>query len=170
MGSIETKQGEANGRQGEKSAPPIGIACARLKSAGLRVTRPRLAILSALVRLREPASIGQIHAGLGSSRCDLVTVYRCLAAFEAIGLVRRALSAGGSSLFAMDEGNGRRFHVLCRRTQRLVEIDPALSGELGRAVDLVEKALRDRGYTELGHVVEFFGVAPPGPSWAPVNR
>jgi Fur family ferric uptake transcriptional regulator len=160
MGSIDTKQFDANGRPGEKTAAPMEIACARLKAAGLRVTRPRLAILSALVKLGKPSSIEQVHAELGASRCDLVTVYRCMAAFEEIGLVRRAFLLGGSSLYAIEVCAGPRFHVLCKRTRRMGEIDPVPAAELGLAVEKVEKSLRERGYTDLGHVVEFFGVAP----------
>jgi Fur family ferric uptake transcriptional regulator len=162
MASIETKHSDAGGPPSEKPAVSMERACARLKSAGLRVTQPRLAILAALVKRGEPASIEQIHAELGGSRCDLVTVYRCMAAFEEIGLVRRAFFLSGTSLFAIDLGKGsrNRYHVLCRQTRRMGEIDPAASEELARALENVEKALHEKGYTDLGHIVEFFGVAP----------
>ena len=50
---------------------------------------------------------------------------------------------------------------LCRRTGRLEEIDPGPAEELGRALERVEQSLRERGYAELGRVVDFFG-DPPG--------
>jgi Fur family ferric uptake transcriptional regulator len=161
MASIETKHSGAAASPEEKAAAAMELACARLKSAGLRVTQPRLAILAALVKRAEPASIEQIHAELGRSRCDLVTVYRCMAAFEEIGLVRRAFFLSGTSLFAIELGQGSRYHVLCRQTRRLGDVDPAPSEELTRALEKVEKALHEKGYTELSHIVEFFGVAPP---------
>lgn len=160
METSDTKPIDATGRQAEKPAAPMEIACARLKAAGLRVTRPRLAILSALLKRGRPSSMEQIHAELGRTRCDLVTVYRCMAAFEEIGVVRRACLPGGPGHYCLDIGEGRRFHVLCRRTGRLEEIDPGPAEELGRALERVEQSLREKGYAELGRVVDFFGIAP----------
>src|SRR5579871_4865828 len=68
----------ANVKTGVKPASALEQACAHLKSAGLRITRPRLAILEALLARVEPASIEQIHEMLGTDKCDLVTVYRCM--------------------------------------------------------------------------------------------
>ena len=39
------------------SSASLDAARARLKTAGLRITQPRLAILAELIRLGEPASI-----------------------------------------------------------------------------------------------------------------
>ena len=77
----------------------LQIACNRLKTAGLRITQPRIAILEALIKRSLPATIEQIHAELASASCDLVTVYRCLAAFEELGLVRRCFFHNGTSLY-----------------------------------------------------------------------
>lgn len=70
----------------------LDAACTRLREAGLRITQPRIAIINALIARSRPISIEQIHAELNSKSCDLVTVYRCLGAFEEIGLVRRSFS------------------------------------------------------------------------------
>ena len=138
----------------------LDAACARLKTAGLRITRPRLAILSELIKLGEPASIEQIHRGVGARRCDLVTVYRCMAAFESIGLVRRAFLINGTSLYEINLGDPNRYHVVCKQTNKVEELDSAYANELRRAVQLVEDALRAQGYAEVGHIVEFFGKSP----------
>jgi Fur family ferric uptake transcriptional regulator len=161
MASIETKRSERNGGVAEARTASMEVACARLKSAGLRVTQPRLAILSALVRRGLPATIEQIHGELGGTRCDLVTVYRCMSAFEGIGLVRRTFSPGGTGVYAIDLGGAPRYHVLCRRTQRMAELEAASAGDLTRALERAENSLREMGYTDVRHVVEFFGVAPP---------
>jgi Fur family ferric uptake transcriptional regulator len=160
MGSKDTKTTLAGSGQGEKDSPPMEAACARMKAAGLRVTRPRLAILSALVKRGEPSSVEQIHSELGGSRCDLVTVYRCMAAFEEIGLVRRAVFSGRAGLYVIVLVGGTGFKVVCRRTRRMAAIDPGVSEELSRALERIEDSLREKGYTGLGHVVEFFGTAP----------
>src|SRR3954467_12091643 len=90
--------GEKLSRQGEAQATPINQAIARLRSAGLRVTQPRIAILEALIRFGQPASIEQTHGVRKRPACDLVTVYRCLSVFEGFGLVRRSFLPSGTSL------------------------------------------------------------------------
>ncbi len=138
----------------------IEIATARLKSAGLRVTQPRLAILAALCRHDQPTSIEQIHADVGAATCDLVTVYRCMAAFEKIGLVTRAFFHNGTALYKMSVGRLEQFHVVCKATNAVDELDPDTAAGLRQAIKAVKEKLEARGYTEVGHIVEFFGVAP----------
>ena len=47
-----------------KPTSSLDQACARLKSIGLRITQPRIAILETMIRLGQPASIEQIHSEL----------------------------------------------------------------------------------------------------------
>lgn len=136
-------------------------ACAQLKAAGLRITQPRIALLTALAVRQRPASIEQLHRDLNSKSCDLVTVYRCLAAFEEIGLVRRSFFHNGTSLYALSlHKNSARYHVVCKDTRSVEEIEPSATVDLEEAVQKIEGLLRDRGYKGVTHVVEFFGVAP----------
>ena len=140
---------------------PITIACAQLKKAGLRITQPRIAILSALIKRAQPASIEQIHGDLTQDSCDLVTVYRCLAAFEEIGLVRRSFYHNGTSLYAINVGETNTgYHFVCKETNQVEGIDAETTAELRRCVLQVEEALKARGYTDVTHMVEFFGKAP----------
>jgi Fur family ferric uptake transcriptional regulator len=133
----------------------LDAACARLKASGLRLTRPRLAILSELIRKGAPASIEDLHFRIGASRCDLVTVYRCIAAFEAAGLVRRDLFLRGSWLYSLRLDGPERFHVACRATGRVAELDAESAAALSRALHAAEEKLLARGFTAIGHVVEF---------------
>jgi Fur family ferric uptake transcriptional regulator len=50
--------------------------------------------------------------------------------------------------------------VVCKATDTVVELDPETSEELRRTIERVQDNLRSRGYAEVGHIVEFFGVAP----------
>jgi Fur family ferric uptake transcriptional regulator len=145
-----------------KDGKSIEIACTRLKSAGMRITRPRIAILSALLARRQPASIEQIFADLDDQSCDLVTVYRCLALFETLGLVRRSYFHNGTSLYQIKLGGENHYHVACKQTNTVEEIDPTVAADLRRAILRVEESLRLRGYGEVSHLVEFFGVAHQG--------
>jgi Fur family ferric uptake transcriptional regulator len=131
-----------------------------LKEAGLRITQPRVAILAALIKSGRPTSIDALHGELGPNSCDIVTVYRCMAAFESIGLVRRAFLINGTSLYEINLGDPNRYHVVCKQTNRVDELDSASANELRRAVQVVEEALRAQGYAEVGHIVEFFGKSP----------
>lgn len=145
-----------------KAHEALKVACTHLKSAKLRITQPRLAILRALIRHGQPTNIEQIHGDLPQNACDLVTVYRCLAAFEQIGLVHRSFNHSGTSLYAINLGGSRRYHIISKETNELEAIDEATIAELRHSVQQVEDVLRARGYANVSHVVEFFGVAPAG--------
>ena len=146
--------------KGARSPGPIELATTRLKSAGLRITQPRLAILAVLSRHEQPISIDQIHQEVGAANCDLVTVYRCMAAFEEIGLVRRAFFHNGTALYEISLDRAARYHVVCKSTDRVEELDAATAEELRRSIDAVEAKLLSLGYRNVGHIVEFFGVSP----------
>lgn len=143
-----------------KGQSPLNVACARLKSAGLRITQPRIAILAALIKRGQPTTIEQIHADLQNGSCDLVTVYRCLSAFEDIGLVCRSFYHNGTSLYAMNQGEAHPYHVICKETNAVQEIDLDTTAELRKNVQQIEQLLKARGYNHVTHVVEFFGLAP----------
>ena len=136
----------------------LDLACARLKAAGLRITQPRIAILDALIKRSLPASIEQIHGDLAGSACDLVTVYRCLAAFEQLGLVRRCYFHNGTSLYQLSLGNEMIYHVVNKGDNSVEALDAATSAQLRAALAHVEDLLKSRGYAEVSHMVEFFGV------------
>jgi Fur family ferric uptake transcriptional regulator len=139
---------------------PITLACTHLKRAGLRITQPRIAILTALIKRGQPTSIEQIHGDLTEGSCDLVTVYRCLAAFEEIGLVRRSFYHNGTSLYTFNLGETKSYHFVCKDTNRVEEIDADTTAEVRRCVLQIEELLKTRGYTDVTHMVEFFGRTP----------
>ena len=89
-----------------------------------------------------------------------------MAAFEDIGLVRRAFFHNGTALYEINLGQPTRYHVVCKTTNRVEELDAETSDELRRAIEAVQEKLRGHGYGEVGHIVEFFGVAPQDTSVA----
>lgn len=155
---------------GHRSTPgpaldPRTAAIARLRSANLRMTRHRLAILAASLKGKPASSsIQQIHAAAGSERCNLVTVYRCMAAFEKAGLVSRVFSRNDIAYFQLTLDRPRRCHVFCNQTGRVREISSASTAIIEHAIQSVQRELRYRGYSEVGHIVEFFGQAPTLPA------
>jgi Fur family ferric uptake transcriptional regulator len=150
-------------RDNVKKSPPaaaVEAACARLKESGLRVTRPRRAILAALLQIGEPATIEQIHAALGPPRCDVVTTYRCLAAFAEIGLVRRSYFLDGIGRYHLALEPAAAYHVVCPESRRAATLDESASAELASALKAAEERLRALGYTAVSHRLELFGTPP----------
>jgi Fur family ferric uptake transcriptional regulator len=160
IASTQTNHPLAGGKTASGSHATVGIATGRLKAAGLRITQPRITILTALAKSVSPTSIEQLHGELGAGKCDLVTVYRCVAAFEEIGLVRRAFLHNGTALYELNFGQPTRYHVVCKTTNAVQELDAESSAILGRALSEIEDTLRAKGYADVGHLVEFFGHAP----------
>ena len=163
IASTQTNHPLTGGKPDADGQTPITIACAQLKKAGLRITQPRIAILTSLIKRSQPSSIEQIHGDLSQDSCDLVTVYRCLAAFEEIGLVRRSFYHNGTSLYTINLGETNPgYHFVCKESNQVEGIDPETTAELRRCVMQVEETLKARGYTDVTHMVEFFGKAPQG--------
>jgi len=131
----------------------LDVACARLKSAGLRITQPRVAIIEALIRRDRPVSIEQLHHDLADDACDLVTVYRCLAVFEELGLVRRCFFHNGTGLYEINLDDSHHHHIVCKTCGKVERIDASFT-------ENTERMLRERGYEQVTHLVEFFGVCP----------
>ncbi|MEY2878708.1 MAG: hypothetical protein RLZZ15_1088 [Verrucomicrobiota bacterium] len=142
--------------------PPDAVAYARakIKQAGLRVTQPRLAIVATLARCTEPVGAEELHRRIADGACDLVTVYRCMGVFEELGLVRRAYFKDGAASYELDLGAPPRYHVVCRATKRVEELDAAAAAEIRAVLVSVEDKLRARGFRDVRHVAEFFALAP----------
>ncbi len=138
----------------------VEAACARLREAGLRITQPRIAILGVLIARGQPVTIEQIHAELRTRSCDLVTVYRCLAAFEEIGLVRRSFFHNGTSLYQLSDRRETVYHVVSKDNKEIRPLDAETSGRLAGAIKQIEDQLKAEGYTDVSHVLEFFAKAP----------
>ena len=135
----------------------------RIRHAGMRITQPRLAIIASLHRHEGPVNCERIHQDVGTGVCDLVTVYRCLAVFEELGLVRRSYLHSGTCLYELTLTTLRHYHIVCKAcgVAERMEYFP---------VEGAERLLTDRGYAQVSHVVEFFGVCPKCQSAAPARR
>lgn len=94
-----------------------------LKSAGLKVTLPRLSVLEILERA-DPhhLSAEDVYKALLENGSDigLATVYRVLTQFEAAGLVMRHHFDGGQAMFELDTGDDHD-HIVCLKTGKVSE-------------------------------------------------
>ncbi len=157
IASTQTNHPLANVAAAQDSRQALEQACARIKAAGLRITQPRVAILDALLRRAQPSTIEQIHSSLTEISCDLVTVYRCLAAFQEVGLVRLTHFHNGTSLYQMNLGNETAYHVVSKDSKEIEPLDEVSIAELRATLTKIEDRLKSRGYGEVSHIVEFFG-------------
>ncbi|MEW5855217.1 MAG: Fur family transcriptional regulator [Myxococcota bacterium] len=136
-----------------------------LASAGLRVTRPRRAVVELLERSNAPLDPAAVHQQLKSQgiRVDRASVYRVLTVLEEHGLVHRMMTSGGYlachppahvHLHAQEEpkDSSCHHHLICRNCRRAVEIHcDGLS-------DLVSEITRVTGFAVERHSLEVTGV------------
>lgn len=143
----------------QSSSFTLELLVARLKGSGLRVTAPRIAILEALAGSTQPSTIEQLFIKAGDSVCDLVTIYRSMAAFEKAGVVYRSgFSERGAVLYNADAGERRKYPVIRKGSSIIEELDSESSAELQITIDRIKQRLQSRGYERLQHIVEFFAV------------
>ena len=158
IASTQTNHPMAISHAGQKSQTSIEQACACLKTAGLRITQPRISILTSLINRSVPARIEQIHGDLPPDTCDLVTVYRCLATFQKIGLVRLSYFHNGASAYqiTLDSGEAAPYHVISKEDNEVQELDAESAAELRAVIAKIEERLRAGGKSNVSHIVEFF--------------
>lgn len=94
----------------------------RLRAAGLRVTRPRLAIL-AEVASHPHADVEALAAGARTLLGSVSTqaVYDVLHALTTAGLVRRIEPAGSPARFEVATGDNHH-HFVCRMCREIVDV------------------------------------------------
>jgi Fur family ferric uptake transcriptional regulator len=123
---------------------------ARLREAGLKATQPRIALLRALQVGHGPFSPEELFGRLDASLCDLVTVYRSLATFEERGLVRRCVFGDGKMRYEIQVGKHHHHHLVCRGCGKVRPLAHC-------ALEGLEASLRDSGFQNISHSLEFFG-------------
>ena len=124
-----------------------------LRNVGLKVTTPRLKILSLLENAREKHMTAEsIFRQLGESgeAIGLATVYRALAQFEAAGLITRHQFEGGQTVFELERGP-HHDHIVCVRCGRVEEFFDKVIEERQR--EIAEKL----GFTLSDHALTLYG-------------
>jgi Fur family ferric uptake transcriptional regulator len=149
------------GPTGSEPGTPLELGIARLRSAGKRLSQARIALIGLLVQEAQPLSIEEIHAKVRKvTLCNLVTVYRCILTFEELGLVRKEFNFEGTMLWQYVREENAVYRVVSKVSADSEALDPELSEVLGKAFEGVEKVLREKGYSEVGHRARFFAVGP----------
>ena len=129
-------------------------AAQALRSAGLRVTGPRLGVLLALgshPHADADAVISDVRRRQGS--VSVQAVYNVLAALVDAGLVRRIEPAGSPARFEVRVGDNHH-HIVCRRCGATTDVDCAV----GRRPCLTPS--ETNGYVLDEAEVTFWGLCP----------
>jgi Fur family ferric uptake transcriptional regulator len=136
----------------ESPAARLEQALALLERSALKRTQPRVTLIELLAREHGPFSIDEIQRALKKRKLDQVTVYRCLSAFEEIGLARRCEFGDGVSRYELQVcAEHPHYHVICVhcRAMRTLEDD---------AVRALESKARELGFSNVRHSLAFYGV------------
>lgn len=122
-----------------------------IKAKKLSVTAPRVSILSLLLREHGPFSTEDIHKKLPKNSCDLATIYRCLGQFLEQELVTLTHYDKDQAFYEYNDPHHHHHHVVCKVCKKMESINECL-------VDGLEKKLISKGYTQLSHRLEIFGI------------
>lgn len=85
---------------------------ALLRTAKLRATTPRRAVLSQLLNAQSPLSADKLFILLRNKKIDRVTIYRSLQVFTQAGLVRQIDLKRGHMLYEMQDEHDHH-HLVC---------------------------------------------------------
>lgn len=124
-----------------------------LRSAGLKVTAPRLKMLEFLEKAQDRHLTAEaiyrqlIEAG---EEIGLATVYRALTQFEAAGLVTRHHFEGGQAVFELERGP-HHDHIVCVHCGRVEEF-------YDEAIEKRQRAIAEKlGFTLRDHTLTLYG-------------
>lgn len=131
----------------------LEAALQALRASGQRVTEPRRGMLHLLTHEHGPFTAEELHARLEPGLCDLVTVYRSLAAMEETGLLRRCDFGDGSYRYEYNTGEHHHHHIICRTCHSVQTLDLCVA-------DGLERIARQMGYSKVTHMLELFGICP----------
>ena len=109
-----------------RSAPTTDEAEHLLRGAGLRVTRPRVGVLTAVYEhphADTDAILGAVRGDLGEVSTQ--AVYDVLRALTTVGLVRRIEPAGSVARYESRVGDNHH-HVICRSCGSIADVDCAV--------------------------------------------
>ncbi|QPJ62498.1 MAG: transcriptional repressor [Candidatus Nitronauta litoralis] len=122
-----------------------------IKKNNLNVTEPRKNILGFLLENHGPFSVEEIHEGLGNKACDLATVYRSIVQFENAKLVERHYLGNEVQRYEYRDMENHHHHIICRICKSIAKMNFCFLSES-------EKLIRDKGYSDITHSLEFFGI------------
>lgn len=120
---------------------------------GMRSTRQRAAVLTALTEVDDFRSTQELHEYLRQrgDAVGLTTVYRTLQALADSGDVDVIVREDGESVYRRCSGT-HHHHLVCRACGRTVEVE-------GPAVERwATRVAEEHGFSDVSHTLEIFGL------------
>lgn len=122
-----------------------------LNSRSQRITAPRLEILGILKSNHHPLTISEIHGKIKNRKIDVATVYRTISLFAELGIVYEIDFKDEFKRYELIYDRHHHHHIVCRKCKRVENVEACVLNEL-------EKLLNKKGYTDISHSLEFFGL------------
>ena len=122
-----------------------------LKKANLSITSPRKNILSLLLKEHGPFTVEDILQKIPKNSCDQATVYRCLNQFVESTLVTTTFLEKDIVHFEFNDPEHHHHHIICKICKKIDSLHDCL-------IDKIEQGLKKKGYQEIEHRLEFFGI------------
>ena len=120
---------------------------------GLRCTRQRQSLYTALLASRSHPTVDQLHRQVicNDPGISLATVYNTLEAFCRAGLAQKLPATGSNGSARFDAIRDNHLHTRCRSTGTLADVPVELSQQI---LDHIPKATLSKIEAELGFKVE----------------
>jgi Fur family ferric uptake transcriptional regulator len=126
------------------------------QKAKMRLTPMRQRMLEFLATNRSPVSLEAVTQTDGiRGCCNATTVYRTLMLFKELEVIRQVSLPNKISYFVLNIPNESSHFLICRRCGQILELPGAES-----ISTLEREVAASRGYANLYHELEFFGVCP----------
>jgi Fur family ferric uptake transcriptional regulator len=122
-----------------------------LKGKSLSVTTPRKMILGLLLQEHGPFSAEEIFNKLPKNSCDQATIYRCLNQFVETQLVTTSFLEKEMAHFEFNDPHHHHHHIICKICKKIDSFHDCI-------LDKIETSLLKKGYSDIQHRLEFFGV------------
>lgn len=122
-----------------------------LSNNSLRVTNPRIDILHILRANHHPLTISEIHSKIKSKGIDLATVYRTINSFLKFNIVNEVDFKDEFKRYELIFDRHHHHHIVCKVCRKVEDIDACVDAK-------IEKVLKKRGYKNISHSLEFFGI------------
>tara|TARA_B100000749_G_scaffold280887_2_gene279976 strand:- start:37410 stop:37856 length:447 start_codon:yes stop_codon:yes gene_type:complete len=123
-----------------------------LRSNGGRITEQRKSIIEAIIKYPGPFSADELLSSIRKEQIDLVTIYRSLAKFTQLNLLRSVdLSDGTMRYEFLPEQEHHHHHIICKNCKSIEPINLC-------SVKKHEKQIAKMGYSNVSHKLEFFGI------------
>lgn len=126
-----------------------------LRTAGYRITMPRVQVIRALADTTKALSAYAIHEKIinGGGKIDVVSVYRILSTLQEVGLIHHIGVVDGYFPCRMSDCNGKRSEVMvCENTGNVMELSLPDS-----IVQAIEEQAQKFGFETTGIKVEITG-------------